>query len=131
MSIKMNGPELLHILIVDDNQNLTLALSIGLKRAGFSVEVANNGKQALGQLTNHKFDAVLTDVQMPYLTGVELAEEISRKSPGTQIIVMSAFEKPSKLEQISFLSKPFEFESLLHLLSPPLNGFESSSLGAS
>ena len=120
-SIKMSRKALPQILVVDDNQNLTLALIIGLKRVGFGVEAAADGKKALVQLENGCFDVVLTDVEMPILSGVDLAQLIEQRFPKTHLIVMSAYEQPSSLHRFPFLAKPFELEALIGLLPPQMS----------
>jgi len=114
----MNRNVLPQILVVDDNRNLTLALTIGLKRAGFVVEAAADGKEALLRLESRFFDVVVTDVEMPSLSGVGLVELIERHFPQTRLIVMSAYERPVDLQHFPFLAKPFELEALIGLLPP-------------
>jgi DNA-binding NtrC family response regulator len=112
----MNQEAHRQILVVDDNRNLTLALTIGLRRAGFEVAVAADGEEALVRLEQQRFDVVLTDVEMPSLSGVELAKQIEDRFPQTRLIIMSAYERPVSLEGYPFLAKPFDIDQLIGLL---------------
>lgn len=70
----------LHVLVVDDYQNMRRNLVDGMKQLGMTVSEATNGIEALEQLRQGRFDLVLTDIVMPEMDGFELCEEI-RKQP--------------------------------------------------
>jgi len=63
-------------LIVDDNIALARVTQFALDAAGFETETAYNGKVALEAARNSQFDIVITDQQMPEMTGVELSREL-------------------------------------------------------
>ena len=104
------------VLIVDDNRNLAFALAIGLRRAGFAVDFVGHGEEALERLAERHFDAVLADVEMPQISGLELVREVEKRYPQTSLIIMSASDKPEGLHQLPFLAKPFDLTALLGLL---------------
>lgn len=121
------------ILVVDDQKNVRIALSIGLGRVGYAVDVASNAKSALLKLKNDSFDAILADVRMPDINGFVLATVVKELYPQMKIILMSAYDfkdfegKFESLDQCPKLSKPFEMVQLLSLLG---NGErEKSHLG--
>ena len=74
------------VLIADDEDNILLVLSIILKKAGFTIILAKNGKQALSKILELKslgesIDLLITDIQMPVMTGFELIDEIKPSLP--------------------------------------------------
>ncbi|HMR65485.1 MAG TPA: response regulator [Anaerolineae bacterium] len=84
-----------HILVVDDHSTNRLKLSLGLKKQGHTVEVAENGLKALAMLGEQSFDLVLLDIVMPELDGYEVlatmkADPCLRDIP---VIVISALEE--------------------------------------
>ena len=80
------------ILIVEDNKALSGVVGFNLVRAGFLVTQVGSGIEALEALQRGTFDLVLTDHQMPLMTGIELCEHV-RKLPAyesTPIILLTA-----------------------------------------
>ena len=82
--VELNTPatESLHILVVDDNQINILAASMILKQAGHKVTTAEHGREAIDKLCAERFDAVLMDVHMPVMDGVEATREIRKDAAG-------------------------------------------------
>lgn len=87
-----------------------------LERSGWEVVKAPNGKEAAVLLEGEAFNAVFTDVDMPGLSGLELAADVRRLSPHTQVVLMSGnwFVGGTDIRTIarrlgmkSFLTKPF------------------------
>jgi CheY-like chemotaxis protein len=64
------------ILLVEDNDALRGVISFNLMRAGYQVTVVTNGREALTALEHESFDLVLSDQQMPKMTGIQLCEQI-------------------------------------------------------
>ncbi len=89
ISMKNNVPK--KILIVDDESEMRVALETTLQRENYQLVCAEDGKQALEQFDNHEFDLVLTDVRMPKLNGLELLREVKERSPGTPVVMMTAY----------------------------------------
>ncbi len=67
-----------NVLIVDDNIALARVTQFALDNAGFNTQTAGNGQQALELAQELHFDIVITDQQMPQLTGIELCRELRR-----------------------------------------------------
>ncbi|HYO25653.1 MAG TPA: response regulator [Lacipirellulaceae bacterium] len=79
-------------LIVDDNVALARVTQFALSRAGFDTRVAGNGRIALERVAKEAFDLVVTDQQMPEMTGLEFLERL-RALPGyagTPVILLTA-----------------------------------------
>jgi DNA-binding LytR/AlgR family response regulator len=102
----------LDILVVDDERPALEDLGRLLRSLDRvqNVETASNGDEALRQLTERSFDAVLVDVRMPGLDGVELARVLRRFSSPPALIFVSAYETAAvdafELEAIDYLMKP-------------------------
>src|SRR5207244_3971998 len=102
------------------------ALEAALRRKGHTVETASNGIDAATKLENSAVQAVITDLRMPGMDGLELLHHIRRTKPGMPVIVLSAFGTvPTAVEAIKagasdFLLKPFSHEALDEVLSKHL-----------
>lgn len=110
------------ILLVDDDSSVLLTLSIALRRLGHSVTVAGDGEQALTQLRRQKFDAMISDIRMPGMSGLELAASVQEMENPPRIILTSAHYDPSlkpNPAQIAeaFLQKPIEINVLCQQLN--------------
>ncbi|MCD4664748.1 MAG: response regulator [Bacteroidales bacterium] len=119
------------ILVVDDQKNVRIAISIGLGREGYLVDAAGNAQGALLKLKETNYDVVLADVKMPDINGFVLATLIKELYPQIKIILMSAFDfrdfegKYQEVNSCPKISKPFEMLELLKLLN---NGMDSNKL---
>jgi CheY-like chemotaxis protein len=71
------------ILVCEDNGALSAIITFNLRRAGFHITAVNDGRSALAALEKQPFDLVLTDQQMPLMTGIQLCEH-ARKLPQHQ-----------------------------------------------
>ena len=79
------------VLVVDDERSMRELLSIVLRRDGYDVLVADNGKAAVDILNRERVDVLITDIRMPEMTGVDVLREAKRIDPGIISIVMTAF----------------------------------------
>ena len=79
------------VLVVDDERSMRELLSIVLRRDGYEVLVAADGKAALEVLKRERVDVLITDIRMPELTGVEVLAEAKRIDPSIITIIMTAF----------------------------------------
>jgi two-component system response regulator ResD len=79
------------ILVVDDENGLRRLLNFWLGRAGFAVEQAEDGIDALEKLQHSQFDIVLTDIQMPRMNGITLAQQVRANFPSTKVLFTSGF----------------------------------------
>jgi CheY-like chemotaxis protein len=113
------------ILITDDEPHVSLLLKQFLERAGYSVETALNGEQALALLAEQMPDVLITDVQMPKMNGIDLCETITSRYPdlGLFIILMtSRTDRDIRLwvekhSQIVLMEKPLSMRRLALQLS--------------
>ena len=111
------------ILLVDDLWSIRNSLSSGLQREGFQVEISSTAEQALFKLNETQFDVLLTDLQMPHISGCVLASIVKELYPNTKIIIMSAYDleelqkQYKDLGEYPYLSKPFKITQLFNLLN--------------
>ncbi|MBN1350187.1 response regulator [candidate division KSB1 bacterium] len=115
------------ILVVDDKKNVRISLGIGLRREGYQVDEASDAIEAIMKMELTHYDVLLSDVKMPVISGIELANTVAKLYPGVKTILMSAydFKEFEELEsEVPKLSKPFEMIDLLNLLDNEPNPFE-------
>ncbi len=78
-----------NVLLVDDEQNVLLTYRTILERGGHRVATASTAEDALSSFENEGADVIVTDMNMPGISGIELVKRVRQKSPGTEIIVMT------------------------------------------
>jgi CheY-like chemotaxis protein len=109
------------ILVVDDDENICRVVQRMLSAAGYDVDVANNGQDALSKLTP-EVNLVLSDVLMPEMDGIEMIMRLRKEAPDAKIISMSGggiqdkvhvLEIAQRLGAERTLSKPFSREDLI------------------
>ena len=109
------------VLVVDDEIHIVHVVAIKLRNNGYEVETANNGAEAFEYACRNKPDIIVTDFQMPTMTGMELVEKL-RQNEDTKnipIIMLTARsfaipkEKQEQLNISNCLSKPFSPRELL------------------
>lgn len=112
------------ILLVDDEVELTDALSRLLKREGYSVDVANDGEAALRAVQRqigqgHLYDLLILDWMLPKLSGIEVCQELRSQSQLTPVLFLTAKDTLDDRVQgldagaDDYLVKPFELRELL------------------
>src|SRR5690349_962944 len=111
-----------HILIADDERSIRLMLETGLTLNGFKVTSARTGKEALDAIHRNQFDAVLSDVYMPDLSGLELVENVRASDTRLPIVLMTAQGSlQTAVDAVArgandFIGKPFEISAVVALL---------------
>jgi CheY-like chemotaxis protein len=110
------------ILLVDDHQLTREALKLFLETQGYMVEEAENGAEGLAVIDQgHGFDLVISDNQMPVMTGIELIQRLARRSYlTTHPLILYSGQLTPELEQqarhlgvYAVLQKPYSFQDLL------------------
>jgi ATP-dependent Lon protease len=106
------------VQVVDDEEIARTNLEHILKKEGYQVAVAANGAEALVQMDAAAFDLVLTDLLMMKVGGMELLEAIKRRSPNTEVIIITGYATvPSAVEALQkgayhYLSKPLKIDEV-------------------
>ncbi|MDI6781948.1 MAG: response regulator [bacterium] len=112
------------ILVVDDDVAIVRMIEFKLKAAGFEVTCAFNGQEALDKITANKPDMLISDINMPQMTGIELVRQL-KKSAQTRdipvIILTARGEDEQREEAIEiganvFVNKPFAPGKLLEIV---------------
>lgn len=110
------------VLVIDDEQSITTALSQILESAGHQVVVAPNGKIGMELFDVRPIDLVITDILMPEQDGVETVMKLRRQSPDVKILAMSGggrygfvhfLDVAKKLGADSTIYKPFTKHQIL------------------
>ncbi len=115
------------VLVVDDEQIIRESLSFILKKEGYAVDEAPNGKDALRKQQEQPYDVVVTDIEMPEMRGVELLERIRQGSPETLVVVITAFGSIEtavtalRKGAADYVLKPINFDDLLHRIKKLLD----------
>jgi len=107
------------ILVVEDEEPLAAALSDGLNAEGFEVQLAFDGAAGLKLALSQRFDAIVLDLLLPHLSGLQVCQRLRRDGDWTPVLVLTA--KQGELEETGaletgaddFLSKPFSFPVLV------------------
>jgi DNA-binding NtrC family response regulator len=112
--------ELMKILVVDDEAPIREVVKKGLSQmGGYSVEVAQNGLEAMEKIENDVFDLVLTDLKMPEMDGIELLKTIKGTRPEVMVILMTAYGsietavEAIKIGADDYITKPIDLNELL------------------
>jgi CheY-like chemotaxis protein len=107
------------ILTVDDSPEMRQLLSLALRRSGYHVATAGDGREALEQLTHTRPDLVITDIHMPVMDGLQLIQQVrARFGPSLPIVVISGEASPAQRQAAlqlganEFVRKPFVLASL-------------------
>ena len=82
------------ILITDDDPEMRWVLGTALGALGFGVVSSSNGEQALIEIQARRFDAVLLDVGLPKMSGLDVLERLRTKRSQPKVLVMTADETP-------------------------------------
>ena len=115
-----------HLLLVDDEENLRLSLSLIARKAGYRVSTAADGRDALRKIiaSDHgpnRIDVLVIDIQMPGPSGIELCSELQRpdRDLGIPVVIMSGYQYREVIadlnmgENITYLEKPFQSNEFL------------------
>jgi DNA-binding response OmpR family regulator len=112
----------MRVLVIEDNPDLREYLRLALQSETYDVLTAQNGREALSRLDGHVVDAVVTDLFMPEMDGIETISALRKRFPGMRVIAMSGrpgvdyLTVARELGVAHTLRKPFEIDELLHVL---------------
>jgi prevent-host-death family protein len=130
-----------HVLLIGDKQTARASHSSTLKKAGFAVTEAKDGKEALRRLEGGGFDLILADMRMPEKNGLELLQEVHTLSPDVPVIlIVSTLNNQfavdaAELGAVQYLQKPFDEDllrrSVSHALGVRERGHKRTSVGSS
>ena len=109
---------MIRILLAEDEEAMRTYLARALENAGYDVVAVDRGTAALPWLEAEDFDLLLTDIVMPELDGIELAQRCANISPKTKVMFITGFAAVSlkasrEAPQAKVLSKPFHLRDLV------------------
>ncbi len=108
----------MHIMIVDDDMIVRESFYHWFKRAGYAVEAASSGFEALAKMEKTVFDLLFVDIKMPKMSGIELLEKVKQDYPDTFVVIITAFGSietavdAMKMGASDYMLKPFKPEQL-------------------
>jgi len=110
--------ESFRVLIVDDNREIRTILEEYLREEGYAAEGAGDGNEALAKHAEVPFDLIITDLNMPGMTGMELIKVISKEESATEFIIITGYAsldtaiEAVKAGAFDYIVKPFRIEEL-------------------
>jgi len=119
----MNGK----ILVIDDEVSILEVVKLGLEEGGFKVDVFSDPIEALNSFSEGNYDAVLTDINMPEMSGLEVLRRCKKIDPEAVVILITAYSSiDSAIEAIrggalDYIRKPFRMEELILRLKEALD----------
>ncbi|HPA51427.1 MAG TPA: response regulator transcription factor [Thermoanaerobaculia bacterium] len=109
----------MRILVVEDDPKLLESVRKGLKEAGFGADGASDGREGLQRALEDDYDALVLDVMLPGLSGLDVLRELRKRRRATPVLVLSARSavedrvRGLDLGADDYLAKPFSFAELL------------------
>ncbi|MBB3859062.1 two-component system cell cycle response regulator CpdR [Novosphingobium hassiacum] len=109
---------MIRILLAEDEEAMRTYLARALENAGFSVASVDRGTAAIPLLQAEHFDLLLSDIVMPEMDGIELAQRCAEISPSTKVMFITGFAAVTlkanrEAPQARVLSKPFHLKDLV------------------
>ncbi len=119
------------ILVVDDEGLVTTSLKLLLKKSGYDVDIASDGRAAIDKVKEHDFDLIISDIRMPHMNGVEVVKEIREhlrqagKAPIPEILITGyanaeTLEEAQRLKVADYIYKPFNIKEFLEVVKKHL-----------
>ena len=109
---------MIRILLAEDEEAMRTYLARALENAGYAVVAVDRGTAALPYLQTEHFDLLLSDIVMPEMDGIELAQRCAEISPATKVMFITGFAAVTlkanrEAPQAKVLSKPFHLKDLV------------------
>ena len=113
------------ILIADDESHVIRILAQALKREGYAIRFVSNGEAALQQILEQPPDVLITDIQMPRMTGDELCRRIGEQLPDRRFLIFVLTSRTElehrqwsrRFDNLVFLEKPLSVRRLITMLN--------------
>ena len=111
---------MIRILLAEDDESMRVYLARALERTGYHVVAVDNGAAAIPLLESEPFDLLLTDIVMPEMDGIELAQKAAEIAPDIRVMFITGFAavalNPDSTapKHAKVLSKPFHLRDLVN-----------------
>src|SRR5215218_1750086 len=115
-----------HLLLVEDEPALRTVVAEQLADRGYIVEQAESGEEAIAKLSDFAYDAIVTDLRMPGISGRDVVDAAIERYPDIVAIVVTGYGtvkdavEAIKRGAADFVSKPFQIDELTHALGAAL-----------
>ena len=125
------------ILVIDDDQSICESLSLYLSEEGYGVGVAHSASEGLAKFRAESWDAVILDIFLSDIDGLEVLSRIRKEDPGANVIMITAFHdmpttvRAMKLGAVEYIHKPMEIDELESALQRTLRRHGGKSRGTS
>ena len=109
----------MRVLLVEDSERLRRYVSLGLRQAGYAVDVAEEGEEGLWLATENPYDVIILDIMLPKLDGLSILQQLREQGRDTHVLLLTAKDTvPDRVQGLAhgaddYLVKPFAFEELL------------------
>src|ERR1019366_4429613 len=119
---RQRGPDMLDILLVDDEADIRLPLGEALRELGHRVSLASDGGEAMRCLDHQTFNLVLSDIRLPKVDGFTILRRVRNEQPDTHVVLMTAFGTIQEAvaavieAAVEYLTKPFELPEVLAMV---------------
>lgn len=122
------------IVIADDEPHVLRVLKLSLEKEGYSVDTCANGQEALARLEQGYPDILITDIQMPKMTGEELCMHIQKNMPDRKFLIFVLTSRTEiehrqwsrEVHNLLFLEKPVSIRNLVEKLNGYFAGLTDS-----
>ena len=117
-AVQRKGADMIRILLAEDDQVMREYLARALERSGYRVTSVDRGTAAMPLLQTETFDLLLTDIVMPEMDGIELAQRASEIAPTMRVMFITGFaavtlKAGQAMPNARILSKPFHLRELV------------------
>jgi two-component system cell cycle response regulator CpdR len=124
---------MIRILLAEDEEAMRTYLARALENAGYEVVAVSSGTEAVPYLEDEPFDLLLSDIVMPGMDGIELAQRCQDISPATKVMFITGFAAVTlrasrEAPQAKVLSKPFHLRDLVLEVERVFDDGRSASL---
>ncbi|OYO28080.1 response regulator transcription factor [Janthinobacterium sp. PC23-8] len=111
-----------HIAVIDDHESVRSALASLLRSYGYLTSSFDCAESMLAGAPSERYQCIVTDLQMPGMSGIELLEQLRRQGSETPLIMITAFPEPAVRQRVlqagatCFLGKPFQSNDLVRCI---------------
>ena len=108
----------MRLLLIEDSPRLRSALETGLRKAGYAVDTAKDGREGFGMAMENEYDVIVLDLMLPGMDGLNVLRQIRERGKTTHVLILSAKDliedrvQGLRLGADDYLVKPFSFDEL-------------------
>ena len=109
----------MRILLIEDSKRLQRSLAMGLRKAGYRIDVTGDGEEGLWSAESHDYDVIILDLMLPKLDGLTILRRLREQGKAVHVLILTAKDTvEDRVEGLQsgaddYLVKPFAFEELL------------------